>query len=185
MAARPAPQTPVLDVRIAPMRRRDVDEVVRIEQSVYPTPWSLGLFMGELSQRGDRCYLVARVNDVLVGYAGAIVLSDDGHITTVAVHPDWQRRRLATRLLLGVCRGLLDLGVEAMTLEVRTSNAGAQALYRSFGFAPAGVRPRYYPDNDEDALIMWAHEVGEPEFADRLAAIEAALAVGTPPGSGL
>jgi ribosomal-protein-alanine N-acetyltransferase len=70
-------------------------------------------------------------------------------------------------LLAGLAWEAIERSCEAMTLEVRVSNVGAQALYRSFGFVPAGVRQRYY-ENTEDAIVMWCHDIGTAEFADRL-----------------
>ena len=96
---------------------------------------------------------------MVVGYAGLMMVADDGHVTTVAVDPAWHRRGIGTRMLLELARRAPGRGVEQLTLEVRMSNAGAQELYRRFGFAPAGVRRGYYVDNGEDALVMWAHDI--------------------------
>ena len=75
----------------------------------------------------------------------AVRSADDGHVTTIAVDPAWQRHGIGTRLLLALCREAVDRGVKALTLEVRAGNEPAQAMYRRFGFAPAGVRKNYYP----------------------------------------
>jgi len=162
-------------VRVTPMRRRHLRGVLRIEQQVYPRPWSIGLFMSELALRSSRVYLVARVGPSVVGYAGALLAAGDGHVTTVAVDPAWHRHKIGTRLLLQLTRDIVAKGATALTLEVRASNDGAQALYQQFGFAPAGVRPGYYVESNEDAIIMWAHDVTTPEYEARLAAIEAAI----------
>ncbi len=161
-----------LEVRIAPMRRRHLRGVIRVEQQVYPRPWTFGLFLSEIGQRATRLYLVARVGTDVVGYAGLFRAIDDGHITTVAVDPAWHRHGIATRLLLALVRGAIERGCVNLTLEVRMSNSGAQALYQRFGFVPAGVRKGYYPETREDALVMWANDVDQPEYAARLAAIE-------------
>ena len=128
------------------MRRRHLRGVLRIEQQVYPRPWTFGLFLGEISQRASRVYLVARVGSEVVGYAGMFRAIDDGHITTIAVDPAWQRRGIATRMLLVLARAAVDRGCRNLTLEVRISNSGAQALYQRFGFVPAGVRKATTPD---------------------------------------
>ena len=99
----------------------------------------------------------------------------DGHVTTIAVDPDHQGGRIGTRLLLVLVRRAIERGAEAITLEVRASNEPAKALYRRFGFAPAGVRKGYYRDPVEDALVLWAHDVHLPAYAERLAYIEAEL----------
>jgi len=161
-----------LEVRITPMRRRHLRGVLRIEQQVYPRPWTFGLFLGEVSQRASRVYLVARVGSEVVGYAGMFRAVDDGHITTIAVDPPWQRRGIATRLLLALARAAVDRGCRNLTLEVRMSNSGAQALYQRFGFVPAGVRKGYYPETGEDALVMWANDIDTEAYADRLRELE-------------
>lgn len=159
-------------VTITPMRRRHLPAVLAIETQVYPKPWSSSLFEDELDRPG-RAYLVARVGPTLVGYAGVLLLADDGHVATVAVDPARQGTGIATRLLLELVRAALELGAGQLTLEVRMSNARAQALYRRFGFAPAGARKGYYGDNGEDALVMWVHDVQGAEYAARLREIEA------------
>jgi len=161
-----------LEVRITPMRRRHLRGVLRIEQQVYPRPWTFGLFLGEISQRASRVYLVARVGSEVVGYAGMFRALDDGHITTIAVDPAWQRRGIATRMLLALARAAVDRGCRNLTLEVRMSNSGAQALYQRFGFVPAGVRKGYYPETGEDALVMWANDIDTEAYTDRLREIE-------------
>src|SRR5438067_11462735 len=93
-----------LEVRITTMRRRHLRSVLRIENEVYPRPWSLGLFMSELGLRTGRIYLVARVGPRVVGYAGLLFSIDDGHVTTIAIDPEWQRCKIGTRLLLHLAR---------------------------------------------------------------------------------
>ncbi|HEV3227741.1 MAG TPA: ribosomal protein S18-alanine N-acetyltransferase [Acidimicrobiales bacterium] len=164
-----------LEVRITAMRRRHLRSVLRIENEVYPRPWSLGLFMSELAIRTGRIYLVARVGTSVVGYSGMLFSIDDGHVTTIAVDPVWHRGKIGTRLLLHLLRQGIAKGAKNFTLEVRVSNEGAQALYRHFGFAPAGVRKGYYIETNEDAIVMWAHDVDQPHYLARLDAIEAAI----------
>ncbi|MDY7102897.1 MAG: ribosomal protein S18-alanine N-acetyltransferase [Actinomycetota bacterium] len=163
------------EVRVALMRRRHLRGVLRIEQQVYPRPWTIGLYLGELALKTSRLYLVALSGRQVVGYAGVMVPTEDGHITTVAVDPEWHRHKIATRLLLVLCQEAVAMGAENLTLEVRSTNGAAQALYRRFGFAPAGIRPNYYPEVNEDALVMWAHDVHHPAYGDRLDRIAASL----------
>ena len=174
MAARVESLDPAeLEVVVTPMRRRHLRGVLRIEHRVYPRPWSLGLYMSELALPSTRVYLVARVGTSVVGYAGLMMVAEDGHITTVAVDPAWQRRRVGTRVLLALIDQAIARGVRNITLEVRMSNAPAQTMYRRFGFAPAGVRRGYYVDNAEDAMVMWAHGVDEPGEVERRARLAA------------
>ena len=104
----------------------------------------------------------------VVGYAGIWLNVDEGHITTIAVHPDQRGRGVGELLLLGLIDHAYDLGVEQLTLEVRVSNTVAQQLYVKYGFRGRGERKRYYTDNGEDALIMWTDDIRTPEFRERV-----------------
>ncbi len=168
-----------LTVNVTPMRRRHVRAVLRIEQQVYPKPWSHALFMSELALRTTRSYFVARVGRDVVGYAGLMLVGEDGHVTTVAVDPAWQRRRIATRLLVILAREAVARQAVNLTLEVRLANLGAQHLYRRFGFAPVGVRKEYYKETKEDALVMWVHGIDAPEYVELLSRIEHSIPGGT------
>jgi [ribosomal protein S18]-alanine N-acetyltransferase len=175
MAARVPEPTPPgeLDVELVPMRRRHLRSVLRIEAQVYPRPWSLSLFVSELALRASRLYAVARVNGLVAGYAGVMFAGEDAHVTTIAVDPAWQRHRIGTRLLLHLARSSVERGAHHLTLEVRVSNLGAQALYREFGFRPAGVRRNYYVETNEDALVMWAENIDGPDYRELLDTIAA------------
>ncbi len=162
-------------VHLEPMRRRHLRAVMRIESQVYPRPWSLSLFLSELALRSTRSYTVARVDGRVAGYSGLMLSLDEAHVTTIAVDPAMQRRQVATRLLLDMARVARRRGATDLTLEVRVGNYGAQALYRRFGFAPEGIRPQYYPETNEDAIVMWAHDIDTEAYAARLAAIEASV----------
>jgi ribosomal-protein-alanine N-acetyltransferase len=166
------PKHEPLVVHVVPMRRRHVRAVLRIEQQVYPRPWTMSLFLSELALRSSRAYFVARIGREVVGYGGLMLSADDGHITTLAVDPLWHRRHIASRLLLVLAREAIARETRSLTLEVRLSNRPAQELYRKFGFAPVGVRKNYYAETNEDALVMWAHEVQRPEYAELLARLE-------------
>jgi ribosomal-protein-alanine N-acetyltransferase len=170
MAAEPQP-TP-LTVHVTQMRRRHLRSVLRIEGEVYPRPWSMSLFMSELALRASRAYFVARVGRDVVGYAGLMMSVDEGHVTTIAVDPKWHRHQIGTRLLIALAREAIAREASALTLEVRVSNRGAQALYRRFGFAPVGVRKNYYQESNEDALVMWARDVATDAYAQLLDGLE-------------
>ena len=107
----------------------------------------------------------------MIGYAGLWIspdpAGDQGHITNIAVAADHRRRGVATRLLGSLAAMAIERGCIALTLEVRVSSTGAQELYRRFGFAPAGVRKRYY-ENTEDAIVMWCHDIQSDDYARRL-----------------
>lgn len=176
MAVTRTPRPDELEVTIGPMRRRHLRSVIRIEQKVYPRPWSMGLFMSELGYQGSRVYLVARVGSTVVGYGGVMLVADDGHVTTLAVDPAWHRHGLGTRLLHALAVAAIDRGAKNLTLEVRVSNQAAKELYRAFGFAPAGIRKGYYAETNEDAIVMWANDVDGEVYAERLAALDATVA---------
>jgi ribosomal-protein-alanine N-acetyltransferase len=163
------------EVHVIPMRRRHVRSVLKIEQQVYPRPWTHSLFVSELALRSTRAYFVARVGRDIVGYAGLMMTLSDGHVTTIAVDPAWHRHKVGTRLLLALAREAGWRGATALTLEVRLSNHGAQALYRKFGFTPVGVRKGYYVDTNEDALVMWAYETDKPPYSELLDGLERQL----------
>jgi ribosomal-protein-alanine N-acetyltransferase len=164
--------SPPLTVQILAMRRRHLRSVLRIEEQVYPRPWSHSLFLSELALRGTRSYFVARVGREVAGYGGLLLSGEDGHITTIAVDPRWQRHGIGTRLMLALAREAVRRDARHLTLEVRLSNRGAQLLYQRFGFVPVGVRKNYYQETNEDALVMWVHEIDAPEHQARLDGIE-------------
>lgn len=111
----------------------------------------------------------------IVGYAGLWLAVDEGHITTITVAPSWRGRGIGELLLCGLIDQAIDLHAAMLTLEVRISNHVAQRLYLKYGFRPAGKRPRYYTDNNEDALIMWTERITGPEYQQRLTRLRAEL----------
>jgi ribosomal-protein-alanine N-acetyltransferase len=150
------------------MRRRHLRGVMAIERQVYPRPWSPNLFLSEMSESRNRCYLVARIDREVVGYAGMICYGDEAHVTNIAVDPMHQRHKIASRLLHDIVRQSIDMGAQAVSLEVRVTNWGAQRLYGRFGFRPVGVRRNYYQEINEDALIMWLDDIRTVEYDRRL-----------------
>jgi ribosomal-protein-alanine N-acetyltransferase len=159
-------------VVIAPMRRRHLRGVVAIEERTNPRPWSYGLFAGELRLPHSRVYAVALDRHVVVGFGGVMLEGEEAHVTNIAVAPERHRQGIGARLMLVLMRECLRRDVRDVTLEVRASNRAAQELYRRFGFAPGGVRPNYYAEVNEDALIMWATDIGSEVGLARLEDIE-------------
>ena len=154
------------------MRETDLALVTELEAQAYSQPWNAHIFAEELSEP-TRTYLVIEDEYEVLGYAGLMVVGDEAHVTTVVVHPDRREDRLGTRLMLGLAAEAIEQGAKSMTLEVRASNEAAQRLYRRFGMAPVGVRKRYY--HDEDAMIMWVHDIDGSEFSDRMSGIVESL----------
>jgi ribosomal-protein-alanine N-acetyltransferase len=150
------------------MRRRHLRGVMAIERQVYPRPWSPNLFLSEMSESRNRCYLVARMDREVVGYAGMICYGDEAHVTNIAVDPMHHRHKIASRLLHDVVRQAIDMGAQAVSLEVRVTNWGAQRLYGRFGFHPVGVRKNYYQEINEDALIMWLDDIRSVAYDRKL-----------------
>ena len=136
-------------------------EIDAIERSAYPTPWSRTMFASELAKPSSIC-LGAFEGDELVGYIINSRYVDAWHVMNVAVHPDYRRRGIATRLLERLFELTKDDGRRGYTLEVRVTNAGAIDLYEGLGFERRGVRRAYYTDNREDALVMWREAAPEP-----------------------
>lgn len=165
----------LLDVQIQPMRRRHIPAVLKIEGRVYPRPWSAGLFLSELAQRSTRSYLVAKHKGRIVGYAGLMVLGDEGHVTNIAVDPDYHRMKVGTRLMIALVEAAREQGARAVTLEVRRANEAAQAMYRMFGFQTVGLRRGYYVETGEDAYIMLAENVWTDDYARRLEEVRTRL----------
>ena len=130
----------------------DLPSVIAIERRSFPTPWSLAMFVLELSKPSGIC-LAAEDDEGLIGYLVCARYDDVWHLMNVAVVPEHRRRGVATELIE---RLFEEAGAGArFTLEVRISNGPAIAMYQRFGFRSAGRRRRYYHDNGEDALIMW------------------------------
>jgi len=165
-------------VTLAPMRRRHVRDVLAIERVVYPRPWSAALFFSELAQRATRTYLVAHEGRTLVGYGGLMCHLDEGHITTLAVRPEVQHRKIGSRLLLALVDEARSRPVRSLALEVRVANWPAQRLYSWFGFRPVGVRKNYYAETGEDALVMWIDDLGSDEIGSRIDRIRVAVGGG-------
>lgn len=157
-----------VELEVTRMRRRHLKGVMAIERQVYPRPWSPNLFLSEMTESKNRCYLVARIDREVVGYAGMICYGEEAHVTNIAVDPLHHRQKIATRLLHDLIVEGIVMGAEAVSLEVRVTNWGAQRLYGAFGFRPIGVRKNYYQEINEDALIMWVDDVRSARYRDVL-----------------
>jgi len=134
----------------------DIDTIVEIEREAFTAPWTAEAFHNELRQNMFAKYMVMERDGVIMGYGGMWLIVDEAHVTNIAVRERYRGQGFGKKLLAEMMRTAHWFGARRMTLEVRVSNERAQRLYRKFGFEPSGVRPGYYSDNAEDALIMWA-----------------------------
>ena len=159
--------------------RMTVDDLIAvhvIERESFSTPWPEHAYRQEIEQNSLAHYIVARYGNAIVGFAGIWLLVDEAHITTFATRTAWRRQGIGERLLVALIDLALVRGAKEATLEVRPSNIPAKRLYEKYGFKVVGVRPRYYSDNNEDALIMTTDTLDGRPMRDRLAALRAALA---------
>jgi ribosomal-protein-alanine N-acetyltransferase len=187
MRAPAEPPSVPIEISIGPMKRRHVRDVLSIERRVYPRPWSAALFFSEISQKSSRYYIVSHHGRTLIGYGGLMVHLDEAHITTVAVAPEYQHRKVGSRLLStlleearsrilhALCADAIARDVRTLTLEVRVANWPAQRLYSWFGFRPVGVRKNYYAETGEDALVMWVDDLKSEDMRKRLDRIARAI----------
>jgi ribosomal-protein-alanine N-acetyltransferase len=140
------------EVSVRRLAYSDLPAVISIERRSFPTPWSLAMFVLELSKPSGIC-LAAHAGERLLGYVVCSRYDQVWHLMNIAVVPEHRRSGVAGRLLARLFEEAG--GALPFTLEVRVSNRNAIGMYERFGFRSAGVRPRYYHDNGEDALIMW------------------------------
>jgi len=146
------------DLEVGPMTVDDLDEVMQIERTSFVVPWTPGMFRQDLDFPLARC-LAARLASTgtkrLAGYILCWFVADEVHVTNIAVRKDLRKQGVATRLLEEALSRARKEQMRYCTLEVRVSNEAAKGFYRKLGFEPRGIRPKYYSDNSEDAVIMW------------------------------
>lgn len=163
MAAKPTPA-----VRVGPLEERHIPQVVEIERQVHSAPWSERSIRAELDQN-QGTFIVAEAEGQVIAYAAMWVVVDEAHIINVAVQPDHQRQGLGRKLMLELLYRAQDQNAACATLEVRAGNTPAIRLYEQLGFQTVGLRKRYYPDNNEDAAVMWLHNLPtwSPDVEDK------------------
>lgn len=159
-------QYPLREIEITRMRESDLEQVVAIEKISYPSPWPESAFASELSKERTCYYLVAKHGEQVAGYSGMWVTLDEGHVTTLAVHPEFRRQRIASRLLLQNFNEAYKRNLHCLTLEVRITNEAAKSMYQKFGLQKRGYRKGYYLDNNEDAEIWTSPYLHTPEYQE-------------------
>jgi ribosomal-protein-alanine N-acetyltransferase len=143
-----------MSITLSLMDRNDLNEVLKISSLSLKGSWSLDSFSKELTNPFAK-YLIAKTDNKTVGFAGVWTIVDEGHITNIAVHPEFREKGIGSALVKSLIDHSKGWGCSSLTLEVRASNTPAKNLYKKFGFVEEGVRKKYYQDNKEDAIIMW------------------------------
>ncbi|WP_433959737.1 ribosomal protein S18-alanine N-acetyltransferase [Cytobacillus horneckiae] len=139
------------------MKEQDIDDVLKVEHESFSVPWSREAFYNEITKNQFAAYIVIEENGQVIGYSGTWVVTDEAHVTNVAILPQYRGRKLGEAMMKKLMEIASELGAKTMTLEVRVSNEVARKLYRKLGFQDGGIRKNYYTDNQEDALIMWVN----------------------------
>ena len=178
---------------IRAMRWDDVPLVMTIERESFPLPWSSYTYRHELTENAHSHYIVVQARAAgpdtrpwwrrmlrpssmpIVGYGGYWLITDEAHISTIAVAAPWRGRGVGELLLSAMIEQAQARQATMVTLEVRVSNRVAQNLYQKYGLEITGTRPRYYRDNNEDAYIMTVERVDSQEYRRRFAEMQAAL----------
>ena len=140
---------------IRTMTEEDIDDIVKIEEEVFSTPWSRDAFLIEMKENKLAKYMVIEIDKRVVAYGGIWLILNEGHITNIAVKEGFRGQGLGGKIVEALIYYCKLKNIESMTLEVRKSNLVAQNLYKKYGFVDCGIRPSYYQDNNEDAIIMW------------------------------
>ncbi len=169
-----------MSASIRPMEPRHLREVLEIERSSFASPWTEGAFLSECDTGPDREWVVIESPWGVLGYAGVAIMVDEAHVMNVAVREDARHAGLGLALMSHIIEAAALRGGVRMTLEVRPSNEAATALYERLGMTAAGLRPGYYSDVGEDALVMWSEDLCSEEMLElrRSLAEEAARSLG-------
>lgn len=155
----------IVKLKIKPMQKSEIDDVLKIEEQAYGEHhWSRDSFFGELSNELAHYYSAFSENGELIGYAGSWRILDEAHITTLAVKPEFRRKKIGEALLHKILEDCYNNEIKYITLEVRVSNVPAIKLYEKYGFNSLGTRKGYYQNNNEDALIMWTENIFYDKF---------------------
>lgn len=149
-------------VRLSSLEERHLAGIQEVERASQSSPWSEQSFRNEVNNP-QSVNTVAEDSSGVIGYAVAWVIVDELHIINIAVRPDSRRQGIAAKMMREVVAQAQERGAVCATLEVRASNESAIKLYESFGFVRAGLRKNYYPDNKEDAVVMWLYKLDEVE----------------------
>ena len=148
-------------VRFVGLTDEHIEPILEIEKESNGSPWSKRSFEKEIGHDPTE-FIVATQKGAVVGYAAAWILADECHVTTIAVTPDLRRQGLGRKMMVELLERSRDRGALCATLEVRAENEAAIKMYEDLGFVSSGKRRAYYPNNQEDAIVMWLNELGPP-----------------------
>ena len=146
------------NIEVFPFTNEHIDDVTKISALSFTTPWSRESMEKELYNVFSK-YVVAKIDNRIIGFGGMWLIIDEGHITNIAVHPEFREYGVGSKILQGLIHICNEHNAHAMTLEVRSSNLPAQGLYKKYGFLEEGIRKKYYEDTGEDAILMWKRDV--------------------------
>lgn len=147
-------------VRFVALVKEHIERILEIEKESNGSPWSAKSFEREIGHAPTE-FVVAKMSGEIIGFAGAWIIADECHITTIAVTTNHRRQGLGKKMMDEILERSKDRGALCATLEVRSGNEAAIKMYESLGFSISGKRKAYYPDNKEDAVIMWLNDLGD------------------------
>lgn len=158
----------ISEIFITKMMPEDIDTVVKIEAEAYGEHhWSKSSFYDEMNNNLAKYYCAKLDSGEIAGFAGTWNIIDEGHITTIAVKPEFMRNHIGEAMIVKILEDCYNFGIKYLTLEVRVSNTPAIELYKKYGFGSLGTRKGYYQDNNEDALIMWTENIFYDKFKSK------------------
>lgn len=142
---------------IREMYKADISAVLQVDEKSFSAPWTKEVYEQEICHNKFAHYFVVEESEAIIGYVGLWIVGADAQITNIALLPNYRGYKIGEKLFGFALQFAIQQSATRLSLEVRVSNIVAQKLYRKFGLVPGGVRKRYYPDNGEDALVMWVN----------------------------
>jgi len=142
---------------IREMTEEDIDDVIKVDEASFPKAWSRDIYQTEINTNKHAHYFVILDDDLIMGFVGLWIVKEDAQVTNIAIDPAYRGHKIGEKLFGYALTYVIKQGAKRISLEVRVSNIVAQNLYRKFGLVPGGIRKNYYPDNGEDAIVMWAN----------------------------
>lgn len=144
-------------IEIREMVAEDIQEVLAIDEQIFTSSWTEGIFKHELLDNKYAHYFVVEADGEIVGYCGLWIVEDDAQVTNIGLLEKYRGYKIGEKLFGFAIQYAMSHGVKRLSLEVRVSNVVAQKMYEKFGFVHGGIRKNYYTDNGEDAIVMWVN----------------------------